>query len=158
MVKTHVSSEGKITSTGGSEVWTRNTAPHRTASPTHYWLSYSDPLLSSTTETLNEDQGYPNWYTNVESNLLCHHTKFELNWFLNIWMQANVECFRGWNHIIGALSLEYWSDKIKMSTIAGAVFAFSNPGTLNQDQGHPNWSQTKEEFNILYHTKSINKY
>ena len=43
-VRTHVNSNGKIPSTGGSEEGrTPDAASRRTASPTHYWLSYSDP-------------------------------------------------------------------------------------------------------------------
>ena len=44
-VRTHVNSKGKYPSTGGSEeVQTRDAASRRTASPTHYRLSYSGPL------------------------------------------------------------------------------------------------------------------
>ena len=40
--RNHVNSRGKILSTGGSEeVRTRDAAPRKTASPTHYGLSYS---------------------------------------------------------------------------------------------------------------------
>ena len=43
-VRSHVNSEGKISSTGGSEeVRTCDAAPRRTTSPTHYRLSYSGP-------------------------------------------------------------------------------------------------------------------
>ena len=45
-VRTHVTSKGKIPSTGDSEEGrTRNTASRRTASQTHYQLSYSGPPL-----------------------------------------------------------------------------------------------------------------
>ena len=45
-VRTHVNSKGKIPCTGDSEEdWTHDTASRRTASPTHYQLSYSGPLL-----------------------------------------------------------------------------------------------------------------
>ena len=41
-VRTHVNSKGKIPSTGGSEKGrTCDAVSHRTASPTHYRLSYS---------------------------------------------------------------------------------------------------------------------
>ena len=44
-VRNHVNSKGKIPSTGGSEeVQTHYAASGRTASPTHYQLSYSDPV------------------------------------------------------------------------------------------------------------------
>ena len=43
-VRTHAKSKGKMSSTGGSEEGrTRDTAPRKTGSPTHYPLSYSDP-------------------------------------------------------------------------------------------------------------------
>ena len=43
-VRTHVNSKGKVPCTRGSEEdWTRDTALYRTASPTHYQLSYSGP-------------------------------------------------------------------------------------------------------------------
>ena len=42
--RNHVNSKGKIPTTGGSEEgWTHDAASHRTASPTHYPLSYSAP-------------------------------------------------------------------------------------------------------------------
>ena len=45
-VRTHVNSKGKIPSTEGSEQdWTCDAASCRTASPTHYQLSYSSPHL-----------------------------------------------------------------------------------------------------------------
>ena len=44
-IRTHVNSKGNIPSTGGSEEDRTHSAPSRkTASPTHYWLSYSGPL------------------------------------------------------------------------------------------------------------------
>ena len=46
--RTHVNSKGKIPSTGSSEEdQTDNAASCRTASPTHYQLSYSSPLAIS---------------------------------------------------------------------------------------------------------------
>ena len=43
--RSHVNSKGKIPFTGGSEEgWTCDAASHRTASPTHYRLSYASPL------------------------------------------------------------------------------------------------------------------
>ena len=45
------------------------------------------------TVTLNEDQGHPNWYQNAEFSSLYPHTKFERNWSVNVWMQANVKSF-----------------------------------------------------------------
>ena len=40
--------------------------------------------------TLNQGQGHPNWYQNVELSGLYHHTKFERNWSVNVWIQAYV--------------------------------------------------------------------
>ena len=52
-VKTHVNSKRKIPYTGGSEKdQTHDTASRRTASPTHYQLSYSSPLQHSPKWTL----------------------------------------------------------------------------------------------------------
>ena len=51
-VRTHVNSKGKISSTGGSEeVQTCSAASCRTASQTHYRLSYSSPLAVQLTWT-----------------------------------------------------------------------------------------------------------
>ena len=47
-VRTHVNSKRKIPSTEGSEeVQTRDAASHRTASPTHYRLSYVGPTATN---------------------------------------------------------------------------------------------------------------
>ena len=45
-MRTHVNSKGKLPSTGGSdEGQTRDVVSRRTASPTHYRLSYIGPLF-----------------------------------------------------------------------------------------------------------------
>ena len=48
-------------------------------------------LISHTTVTLNEGQGHPNAYRNVELSDFYHHTRFEINRSVNVWIQANVK-------------------------------------------------------------------
>ena len=65
-VRTHVNSKGKIPSTGSSEEGRPcDAALHRTASPTHYRLSYSGPLFSLTVRR-----------TTLELSCLLHSTLF----------------------------------------------------------------------------------
>ena len=45
------------------------------------------------TMTLNEGQGHPNCYQNVELSGLYYHTKFEINQLVNVWIQANIKVF-----------------------------------------------------------------
>ena len=52
-------------------------------------------LISYTIVTLNEGQGHPNWYQNVELSDIYHHTKFERNGSMNVWLQANVKIWGG---------------------------------------------------------------
>ena len=47
-------------------------------------------LISYTTVTLHEGQRHPKWYQNVELSSLYHHTKFERNQSVNVWIQANI--------------------------------------------------------------------
>ena len=56
--------------------------------------------LSNTPVTLNQGQGQLDWYQNVEYNgiyheynSIYHHTKFESNWFMNIWMHTDTKGF-----------------------------------------------------------------
>ena len=39
------------------------------------------------------------------------------------------------------------------STMIAQVLTFSNPVTLNEGQGHPNWYQTVKTRLVFYHTK-----
>ena len=48
-------------------------------------------LIFHTTVTLNASQGHLSWYQNVEHSVLYHHTKFERNWSVNVWKQANIK-------------------------------------------------------------------
>ena len=42
---------------------------------------------------LDEGPGHQNWHQNVELSGLHHHTKFERNWSVNVWIQANIKGF-----------------------------------------------------------------
>ena len=46
-----------------------------------------------TAVTLDENQGHPNWYHNVEPSHPHHSFKFERNWLINVWMLANDKVF-----------------------------------------------------------------
>ena len=70
-------------------------------------------LISHITVTLNEGQCHPKWYQNVKLRGLYHHTKFERNWSVNLWIQANINSFWQGNHTSRIFSPEYWIDKIK---------------------------------------------
>ena len=44
----------------------------------------NEVLISHTANTLNEDQGYPNWNKNVELRGLYHQSKFKRNRSVNV--------------------------------------------------------------------------
>ena len=46
-------------------------------------------LISHTTVTLNDSEGHPNYYVNVELSGIYHYTQFERNPSKNVWIQAN---------------------------------------------------------------------
>ena len=50
----------------------------------------TEALIVHTTVTLDKGQGHPNWYKNAKLGGLYHHTKFKRNWFVNVWVQANI--------------------------------------------------------------------
>ena len=50
-------------------------------------------LISPTTLFLNEGQGHPTWYQNIEISGLYYDIKFERNQPENVWIQANVKVF-----------------------------------------------------------------
>ena len=84
-VRTHVNSKGKLPSTRGSEEGpTCDAAPHRTANPTHYRLSYSSPHQSIqscccrflVTEGSSNKQCVPHQH-NCFNNCMCCHTETE---------------------------------------------------------------------------------
>ena len=47
-------------------------------------------LIPQINVTLNQGQGHPNWYENVEFSGPYPYTKFERNQSVNVWIQANV--------------------------------------------------------------------
>ena len=49
--------------------------------------------MSVKTVTVDEGQGYANWYQNVESNDVYHHVTFERNRSVNVQIQANNNAF-----------------------------------------------------------------
>ena len=69
--RTHVNSKGKkMPSTGGSEeVRTRDAVSHRTASPTHYRLSYSGPCCSVIQNVSVHPLRLPRWLSGRASSL-----------------------------------------------------------------------------------------
>ena len=70
-VRSHVNSKGKIPSTESSEeVQTYNAASRRTASPTHYQLSYSGPHADKWTGMPAEITGSMAMYKTLNVNSL----------------------------------------------------------------------------------------
>ena len=55
-----------------------------------YFKNPCDLHFSQKTVTLNKSQGHQNWYQNVELSGTYHHTKFEKNRSVFVWIQANV--------------------------------------------------------------------
>ena len=69
--RAHVNSKGKIPSTGGSEEGqTRAAASCRTASPTHYQLSYSGPIFFTQSRCLTTQPWRPS--TSVDDKHFLH--------------------------------------------------------------------------------------
>ena len=149
-----------------------------------YWISSKSILkfvrkripkffIFHTTVTLNEGQGHPNWYQNVQLTSLYHQIKFKRNRSVNVWIQANIKR----NHINKVLSFEYWMGKTEwvwvsshqhVSTVHQIPFKSidnfvrqlaqnfllsSTPVTLNQGQGQLDYDQNVKYNSIYYHTK-----
>ena len=62
----------------------------------NFFSKVQNCLLFHTTVTLNESQAYSNWYSLVSNwyqtmrlNSVYHHTKFKINWSINIPIQAH---------------------------------------------------------------------
>ena len=100
-------------------------------------------IISYTPVTLNEGQGHTHWYQNIELSGLHHHTKFERNGYLNVWIQTNVKGFFFLNHTSRVLSLEYWTDEIKWVWSSSHQWVSTVNQTSQQStKFHPNHLKT----------------
>ena len=102
-------------------------------------------FISHTTVTINEVQGHPNLYQNVELSSPYHHTKFERNWSVNVWIQANVVSLFVFHEITRSrvLSLEYWMDETMSIRFITLTSLNSIP------KFHPNWKLCQVTTTVL---------
>ena len=57
-------------------------------------------LVSNTTVTLNEGQGYSNWYKTIQFSHVYHKSNSERNQSVNVWMQTAVLAYTVWERFL----------------------------------------------------------
>ena len=150
-VRTHVNSKGKIPSTRGSaQDWTRDAASGRTASPTHYQLSYSCPSNQT-----NFQQGIWNYCPvactlqfpfschlelestapNKETNSALKATQRLYTQADSIWEQLQSFLQQERQTVISRLMFFSFLDESKLSRLLGAILKY---GHFNSRNNAPN--------------------